>query len=70
MTAAAINATPTTPPTTPPAIAPVFELLSEDPGLEVPEGDSVSDAGERVDVGLEPVDWALDAVDSGLSPTD
>ena len=59
MTAAAISATPTTPPTTPPAIAPVFEL--EEPGLEVPEG-------ARVDVGLEePVDWALDAVDSGVS---
>ena len=67
MTAAAISATPTTPPTTPPAIAPVFELVFEE-GLEVPEGEAVSDAGARVDVGLrEPVDWALVAVDSGLS---
>jgi len=64
--AAAISATPITPPTTPPAIAPVFDLLLEDVGL----GAVVSDA-EAVDVEMvEPVDWGLDAVDSGLSPTD
>jgi len=64
----AISATPTTPPTTPPAIAPVFELLLEDPELE---GEEVSNAEARVDVGVrEPVDWALVAVDSGVSPTD
>lgn len=64
----AINATPTTPPTTPPAIAPVFELLPE--ALDVPEvdGAAVSGAEVTLDVGItEPVDWALDAVDSGLS---
>jgi hypothetical protein len=56
MTRPIISATPTTPPTTPPAIAPVFELLPEDPALEL-DGEAVSVAGLRVDVGLtEPVD--------------
>lgn len=67
MTTPAISAAPTTPPTTPPAIAPVFELLPEDVLLET-DGEAVRDAEAPVDVGTrEPVDWAEDAVDSGLS---
>lgn len=67
MTTAAISAAPTTPPTTPPAIAPVSELLLEDVALEVLEGDGVRDTGTLVAGPIEPVDWTLVAVDSGLS---
>jgi len=65
------SARPTTPPTTPPAIAPVFDLLPEDAGLELEtDGEGVSNAITEADVATaEPVDWTRVPVDSGLSPT-